>query len=65
MQKPSRFAGLSVPFLAMWVSAFFGPVTIGFTVCCASLFLAGVVAICADHVVSQIKGFGTSSKPRD
>ena len=45
MRRSSRFAGLSVPFVAMWISAFFGPAAIGFTVCCASVFLAGVAVI--------------------
>ena len=55
MRKSSRFAGLSVPFLAMWVSAFFGPPAVGFTICCASVFLAGVVVICSDHVAGRTK----------
>jgi hypothetical protein len=63
MRRPSRFAGLSVPFLAMWISAFFGPVAIGFTVCCAAVFLAGVVVICAEYVADRITSSGGPSRP--
>jgi len=63
MRKSSRFAGLSVPFLAMWISAFFGPAAIGFTICCASVFLAGVMVICAEYLADQIKGSSGSRKP--
>jgi hypothetical protein len=42
----------------MWISAFFGPAAIGFTVCCATIFLAGVTVICADYVADRLKGSG-------
>jgi hypothetical protein len=63
MRRPSRFAGLSVPFLAMWISAFFGPAAIGFTVCCAAVFLAGVAVISAQYVADRISGSGGPSRP--
>ena len=63
MRKPSRFAGLSVPFVAMWISAFFGPAATGFTICCASVFLAGVTVICAEYLADRTKGSSGSPKP--
>jgi hypothetical protein len=63
MRNSSRFAVLTVPFLAMWVCGFFGPAAIGWTVCCASVFLAGVTVIAADYVADQIKGSSGSPKP--
>jgi hypothetical protein len=47
----------------MWISAFFGPAAIGFTVCCAAVFLAGVAVISADYLAQRIKGSGGSSNP--
>jgi hypothetical protein len=57
----SRFKPLSIPFVGMCISSFFGAQGVGFTVALAAVFLAGVIVLCAEYVVSAIKENATRS----